>query len=52
MQSATPIPFLKATWVAAWMTGPSASGSLNGMPISKPSTPVSAIAAMISIEVG
>ena len=32
----------QASWVAAWMVGPSASGSLKGTPISNPSAPASA----------
>ena len=42
------MPFFRA-WVAAvWMTGPSASGSLKGMPTSMKSMPLFCIVRMTS----
>jgi hypothetical protein len=51
MHPATVAPWLSATWVARWMTTPSASGSLNGTPNSIMSAPARAIASTTRSEV-
>ena len=38
-QAPTVIPCSRAVWPACWITGPSASGSEKGMPISSAATP-------------
>src|SRR5713226_7922841 len=38
-EAPTVIPFSRAIWPACWITGPSASGSENGMPISSAAIP-------------
>ena len=48
--SACRVPASSDAWWAAWMTGPSISGSLYGMPISTTSTPASTIATSASTE--
>src|SRR5690348_5753420 len=47
---ATVIPPSSAVWVARWMVGPSASGSLKGIPTSMKSAPVRATAWMAASD--
>ncbi|KLN34765.1 hypothetical protein FB00_10595 [Cellulosimicrobium funkei] len=48
--SATRTPASSAVWAAAWMTGPSITGSVYGMPSSSTSTPDSTSASAASID--
>ncbi len=49
--SAWRVPACSEAWWAAWMTGPSMSGSEYGMPTSTASTPASTMATIASTEV-